>query len=128
MEDYGGFEKVGELPQALPTSDTHVSTSPGDIMLYQGNSIVIFYGTNSWNYTPIGKIDDATAADVKAFLGNGDISLEISMTPLSGIDESMENEHITHDIYNLQGMKVNGHHLKTGIYIIDGRKTVVGKH
>jgi len=55
MSDYGGFEKVGALPQSLPASDTHITTVPGDIMLYQGRNMVIFYGLNSWSYTPPGQ-------------------------------------------------------------------------
>lgn len=60
LQDYGGFEKVGPLGRNLPSSDRHINTSCGDIVLYQSNQIVIFYGTNSWSYTPIGKIDDLT--------------------------------------------------------------------
>ena len=68
MSDYGGFEKVGALPQSFTTSNTQLTTDAGDIMLYQGNQMVIFYGTNSCSYTPLGKIDNATAVDVKEFL------------------------------------------------------------
>lgn len=49
MSDYGGFEKVGTLPQSFTTSNSQITTEPGDIMLYQGNNMVIFYGSNSWN-------------------------------------------------------------------------------
>ncbi len=58
MNDYGGFEKVGAFPQSFPTSNRQITTEPGDIMLYQGNNMVIFYGSNSWSYTPLGKIED----------------------------------------------------------------------
>ncbi|MDE5807789.1 MAG: hypothetical protein K2H76_06695 [Muribaculaceae bacterium] len=57
MNDYGGFEKVGTLPQSFTTSNSQITTDPGDIMLYQGNNMVIFYGSNSWSYTRLGKID-----------------------------------------------------------------------
>ncbi len=70
MSDYGGFEKVGTLPLSFTTSNSQISTAPGDIMLYQGNQMVIFYGTNSWSYTRLGKIDNATAESVSQFLGN----------------------------------------------------------
>ncbi len=60
LQDYGGFEKVSPLGRDLPSSDRHINTECGDIVLYQSNQIVIFYGTNSWSYTPIGKIDDLT--------------------------------------------------------------------
>ena len=45
---------------------------PGDIVLYNGKSVVIFYGSNSWDYTPLARIPDATADSMKAFLGNSD--------------------------------------------------------
>lgn len=68
MSDYGGFEKVGELPQSLPTSNTQITTEPGDIMLYQGRSLVVFYGSNSWSYTRLGRIEEATVATLRQFL------------------------------------------------------------
>lgn len=55
MRDYGGFEKVGDLPQSLPTSNSQITAQPGDIMLYQGYQMVIFYGNNSWSYTRLGR-------------------------------------------------------------------------
>lgn len=58
MRDYGGFEKVGSLGQHLPTSNAEITTQAGDIVLYQGNQIVIFYGSNSWSYTSLGKVND----------------------------------------------------------------------
>ena len=58
MSDYAGFEKVGALGFSLPADDAQTTTQSGDIVLYQGNQIVVFYGTNSWSYTKLGKIDD----------------------------------------------------------------------
>lgn len=55
-ENYGGFEKVGSLPRKLPQRDTRMTTVPGDVMLYQGDSIVFFYGSNTWAYTPLAVI------------------------------------------------------------------------
>ena len=60
MSDYSGFEKVGILGTSLPTSNSQTTTQAGDIVLYQGNQIVLFYGSNSWSYTRLGKIDDLT--------------------------------------------------------------------
>lgn len=56
LRPYGGFEQVGELPWTLPRSDRQITTEAGDVMLYQGNQVVIFHGSNSWSYTPLGKI------------------------------------------------------------------------
>lgn len=65
--NYGGFEKVCSLGQSLTRDDEQITTQPGDIMLYSGNQIVIFYDSNSWAYTPIGKID-ASASELEQFL------------------------------------------------------------
>ena len=72
MSDYSGFEKVGALGRSLTTSNSQTTTTAGDIVLYNGNNIVMFYGSNSWSYTRIGKIDDLT--DWTAALGIGDIT------------------------------------------------------
>ena len=60
FEDYGGFEKVGPLGRSLTTNNTRITTKPGDIVLYQGNQIVMFYGLNTWSYTMLGHVDDLT--------------------------------------------------------------------
>lgn len=77
MSDYAGFEKVGSLGTSLPTSNRQTTTQAGDIVLYQGNQIVIFYGSNSWSYTRLGKIDDLTGWEEA--LGNGDVSVTFTM-------------------------------------------------
>ena len=80
-DDYGGFEKVGALGRSLPTSNAQISTQPGDVILYSGNQIVLFYGTNSWSYTRIGKMDYGTLDELKSFLkaGQGKISVILSL-------------------------------------------------
>ena len=60
LNEYGGFEKVGDLPWSLTKSDKQVSTEPGDIMLYQGDQMTIFYNSNSWSYTKLGSIENTT--------------------------------------------------------------------
>ena len=72
MDDYSGFEKVGSLGRSLTTSNSQTTTNAGDIVLYNGNNIVMFYGSNSWSYTRIGKIDDLT--DWVKALGSGSIT------------------------------------------------------
>lgn len=124
MSDYGGFEKVGPLPQALPASDDQISTDPGDIMLYNGNQIVIFYGSNSWRYTRLGCIDNATAASVKEFVGNGDISLAMSLSPFSGVEE-VSADIDTCTVYDLQGRAVIKRPLPPGMYIANGLKILI---
>ncbi|MCQ2799754.1 MAG: hypothetical protein MJ228_03190 [Bacilli bacterium] len=58
FSDYGGFEKVGSLGFSLPRNDEQMTTNPGDVVLYDGDNIVVFYGSNSWKYTKLGHIDD----------------------------------------------------------------------
>ena len=76
---YGGFEQVGSLGQSLPRSDVQTSTSAGDIVLYAGNQIVIFYGANTWAYTRLGHVSDRDAAGMEALLGQGDVSITLSL-------------------------------------------------
>lgn len=77
MDDYGGFEKVGPLGTTLTRSDKQITTQPGDVILYQGNQITIYYGTNSWNFTRLARIDDPT--DLQAKLGDGTVSITFSL-------------------------------------------------
>lgn len=77
MSDYGSFEKVGSLGQSLPTENIQITTQAGDIVLYQGNQIVIFYGSNSWSYTRLGRIDDLDGWEEA--LGNGAVSVTFSL-------------------------------------------------
>ena len=79
MHDYGSFEKVGPLGTSIVRSDTEITTSPGDIILYQGNQITIYYDVNSWDFTLLGHIDNATGKDMKSFLGNGDPVVTFSL-------------------------------------------------
>ena len=125
MSDYGGFEKVGALPQSFPTSNTQITPVPGDIMLYQGNQMVIFYGSNSWSYTRLGKIDGATASNLRQFLGNGDITLTLSLESSAGIEDVTANTNKEEIIYDLNGRRITKKPLASGIYIINGRKTII---
>lgn len=130
MNDYGGFEKVGELPWSLPTANRQISTVAGDVMLYQGNNIVIFYGTNSWSYTPLGKIEDMTSEEIRAFLAGNQIEAILSADKQSGVSvaENECNENLT--VYTLQGVKINMSgktlsDLPVGLYIINGKKQLI---
>ena len=78
MSDYGGFEKVGSLGESLPTSDRQTTTEEGDIVLYSGNQIVIFYGTNSWRYTRLGHVDNLDGWEEA--LGNEDETVTFSLS------------------------------------------------
>ena len=75
---YGGFEQVGSIGTSLPRNDAQTTTQAGDIVLYSGNQIVVFYGTNSWAYTRLGHITDKTAEQMEKLLGNGNVTIEFS--------------------------------------------------
>lgn len=79
--DYGGFEKVGALGRTLPANDTQITTQAGDVILYSSNQIVLFYGSNSWSYTRLGKIQYESLDELKSFLkaGQGNISVTLSL-------------------------------------------------
>ena len=79
--DYGGFEKVGSLGRSLPTSNSQITTQAGDVILYNGNQIVLFYGSNTWSYTRIGKMEYESMDKLKSFLkaGAGNISVTLSL-------------------------------------------------
>lgn len=79
MSDYASIEKVGPIGQSLPRNDEQISTDAGDIILYQGNSLVIYYGTNSWNFTRIGKIKGVTKQELLDALGDGDVTMTFSL-------------------------------------------------
>ena len=78
MSMYGGFEQVGSIGQAITRDDKQTTTKPGDIVLYSGNQIVVFYGSNSWSYTRLGKID-LTEKELKDLLGNGDVTITLCL-------------------------------------------------
>ena len=79
MNDYGGWEKVGSFGFSLPASNEQMTAQPCDFVLYQGNQLVIFYGSNSWSYTPLGRIDGVESAELKQILGSGDVTVTISL-------------------------------------------------
>ena len=64
---------------SLPTSDENIGTNPGDIVLYQGDKISLFYGSHSWSYTKLGKIDNVDPDQLREILGSGDVTLEFGL-------------------------------------------------
>ena len=79
MSQYGGFEQVGDLGKSLPKNDSQTTTNPGDIVLYSGDQIVVFYGSNSWSYTRLGKITDKSEAELKTLLNKEHVTLYLSV-------------------------------------------------
>lgn len=81
MDDYGDMEKVGSLGFSLPRNDRQTTTAPGDLILYQGNSFVIYYDTNSWNFTRLGKVDGVSSRNEMLDLlgGKGEVTVTLSV-------------------------------------------------
>ena len=79
MSMYGGFEQVGPIGRRLPSQDRQTTTSAGDIVLYSSSQMVVFYGSNSWAYTRLGHIVDKTPEELRELLGQGDVTITISV-------------------------------------------------
>lgn len=79
MSDYGNMEKVGPIGKNLPTNDEDITTKAGDLILYQGNSLVIYYDENSWNFTRLGKIEGVTGKELLDAFGDGDVTVTFSL-------------------------------------------------
>lgn len=79
MRDYGNMEKVGAFDTSLPRNDEQITTEAGDLILYQGSAFVIYYESNSWNFTRIGKINNITKEELKEVLGKGDVKVTLSL-------------------------------------------------
>lgn len=78
MSKYGGFEQVGSLGRRYPSNDSQITTQNGDIVLYSSSNIVLFYGSNSWAYTRLGKIN-LLSSEVTEILGNQNVTISISV-------------------------------------------------
>ncbi len=122
--DYGGFEKVGALGRSLPTSNTQITTQAGDVILYSGNQIVLFYGSNSWSYTRLGRMEYSSQAELESFLkaGQGNVMVKLSLSSDETAIKSLRTATPTsaNDYVTLSGVRTNIP--SRGIYIKDGKK------
>lgn len=80
MSMYGGFEQVGDIGTELPRNDVRTTTQAGDIVLYAGDQMVVFYGSNSWAYTRLGRVTDRTAEEMAELLSGGDVTITVGMS------------------------------------------------
>ena len=80
MDDYSGFEKVGDLPESLPENNEELNTDAGDLILYQGKEFVIYYDQNSWSLTKLGHIDNISKEELQELLGDGSVTVELSIS------------------------------------------------
>lgn len=119
----GDFEIWGGLGFSLPRADEWFDAQPGDVVLYSGSNICIFYGSNAYNYTPLGKIEGLSADALKSFLkgGQSNISVTLSLPESTGINQ-VKTQHEKDVYYSLNGKRVE-HPIK-GIYIKNG-KTII---
>jgi len=107
MHDYGNFEKVGSLGTTLPTNNEQITTQTGDLILYQGNQFVIYYDTNSWNFTRLGRIDNVSQSELKSLLGTGDVTVTLSLPFSTAINATSADKGVA---------------TATQVYTLDGRK------
>ena len=123
LSSSGGFEIWGALGFSLPTSNEHIKAQPGDVILYSGSNICIFYGTNSWSYTRLGHIDGLSESELRTFLhaGETDISVTLSLSQPTGINDVRTNKDLSR-AYTLQGTLAQEN--TKGIIIKNGKKIV----
>ena len=122
--DYGNFEKVGPLGYTFPENNTQITTEPGDLILYQGSNLCIYYDTNSWNFTRIGRLDNMTQAEIKTWVnaGGDNVSVTLSVSEPSGISQVKANENKLRE-YTLSGTLA--HAGQKGIFIKNGKKQII---
>ena len=125
LNSSGGFEIWGSLGFSLPTSDQQMTAQPGDVILYNGSNICLFYGSNSWSYTRLGKIDGLSESELRSFLkaGNSNISVTLSLSSGTTAINEIRGTTAKDTYYSLNGQRVaNPSH---GIYIKNGNKVVI---
>ena len=123
LNSSGGFEIWGALGFSLTTSNEQVNAQPGDIVLYNGSNICMFYGTNSWSYTRLGHIDGLSESELRTFLhaGENNINVTLSLSNATGISQ-VKTDEAKSKAYTLQGTLAQAGH--KGIIIKNGRKIV----
>ena len=125
LNSSGDFEIWGALGFLLPTSNQQMTAQPGDVILYSGSNICLFYGSNSWSYTRLGKIDGLSENELRTFLkaGENNISVTLSLTNTTGIESPSHFSSREGSIYSLSGVKVINP--SKGIYIQNGKKIIL---
>jgi len=123
LNSSGGFEIWGALGFSLMTSNEQVNAQPGDIVLYNGSNICMFYGTNSWSYTRLGHIDGLSESELRTFLhaGESNISVTLSLSNTTGIGQVRAGESQS-KAYTLQGSIAQAGY--KGIIIQSGKKII----
>ncbi len=122
LNSSGGFEIWGALGFSLPTNDQQMTAQPGDVVLYNGSNICMFYGSNSWSYTRLGKIEGLSDSELRTFLkaGESNISVTLSLTSGATAIRQIQRADEADEYYTLNGQKVTSP--SHGIYIKNGKK------
>ena len=125
LNSSGGFEIWGALGFSLPTSDQHITAQPGDVVLYNGSNICLFYDSNSWSYTRLGKIDGLSESQLRTFLKAGENNISVTLSQTSGATDirSLTSTKDKGDIYSLNGQRVMNP--SAGVYIKNGKKVIL---
>ena len=126
LNSSGGFEIWGSLGFSLPTNNEQINAQPGDVILYSGSNICIFYGSNSWSYTRLGKIDGLSESELRTFLKAGESNITVTLSLSSGTTainsvRSAATENGAY--YSLNGQRV--YNPSKGIYIKNGKKVIL---
>ena len=121
-DDYGNFEKVGYIGFNLPQNNENITTTAGDVILYQGNNICLYYGSNSWSFTRLGKIEGMSKDEIKTFLnaGGGSVKVTLSAATATGIKHTLADRKTPTRKYSLDGRKLKQTPSK-GVYIENGK-------
>ena len=124
-DDYGNFEKVGYIGFNLPQNNENITTTAGDVILYQGNNICLYYGSNSWSFTRLGKIEGMSRDELKTFLnaGGGSVKVTLSAATATGIKQTLADRKAQGGKYSLDGRKLK-HTPSKGVYLENGKKIV----
>ncbi len=120
------FEIWGSLGRSLTTKNEQMTVQPGDIVLYNGSNICIFYASNSWSYTRLGKIDGLSENELRTFLKAGENNISVTLSLTSGttaIKSINSNQKKDGAYYSLDGVKVEN--LSKGLYIKNGKKVIL---
>lgn len=126
LNSSGGFEIWGALGFSLPTSDQQTNAQPGDVVLYNGSNICMFYGSNSWSYTRLGKIDGLSESELRTFLKAGESNIKVTLSLSSGATAINGTRSISADdgtYYSLNGQRVE--HPTKGLFIRNGKKVII---
>ena len=126
LNSSGGFEIWGALGFSLPTSDQQTNAQPGDVVLYNGSNICMLYGSNSWSYTRLGKIDGLSESELRTFLKAGESNIKVTLSLTSGTTAIKSiNNNLQEDetYYSLNGQRVE--HPTKGLFIRNGKKVII---